>query len=141
MGAAAVVRAAPRIVMTRVRLIQKLLRTFHLNVPERRQLDPPTIDFAELMAVVYQLVERDGVFSSGQMTLKKLANDQYRIHRFVPDPEAGSMWNDLAVVPVTDDYSSADTALRTFLRQLIGPAWGSPVSSIDGIWVIGCPVE
>lgn len=38
--------------MTRTQLVRKLLRTLHLNVPERRQLAPPTIDFAELMAVI-----------------------------------------------------------------------------------------
>jgi hypothetical protein len=127
------------IIMTRPQLIQKLLRTLHLNVPERRRLDPPAIDFVELLAVVQQLVERDACFSSGELTLERLANDHYLVHRLLPDPEAGDMWIDLGVLPVTDEYTSADAAARAFLRQLIGPGWCIPVSTIDGIKILGCP--
>ncbi len=65
--------------MTRPQLIQKLLRTLHLNVLERRQLDPPTIDFMEVLAVVQHLVERNGGFSSGELTLKKQRRAASRI--------------------------------------------------------------
>jgi hypothetical protein len=135
------VHEALGIIMARLQLIQKLLRTLHLNVPERRRLDPPAIDFVELLAVVEQLVERDACFSSGELTLEKLANDHYRVHRLVPDPEAGDMWAELGVVPVTDEYTSKDAATRAFLRQLIGPGWRVPVSTIDGIKILGCPAD
>ena len=43
--------------MTRAQLVRKLLLTLHLNVPERRQLVPPAIDFAELMADIQGVVD------------------------------------------------------------------------------------
>ena len=127
--------------MTRAQLIRKLLRTLHLNVPERRQLDPPTIDFAELMAAIQEVVKREGRFSSGEFTLEKLTDGNYRIHRLVPDPMAGDMWSEIGIVPVTDDYSSADSAVGAFIRFLLGRAWGSPAGTIDGIQILGCPVN
>ena len=47
------------------------------------------------------------------------------------------MWADDGIVPVTDDYSSADAAAEAFLRHLLGPTWGT----IDGIPILGCPVS
>ena len=125
--------------MTRAQLIRKLLRTLHLNVPERRQLVPPTIDFAELMAAVQEVVEREGRFSSGELGLERMARGQYRIHRLAPEPSAGDMWADSDMVPVTDDYSSTDSAAGAFIRHLLGPTWGSPTATIDGIQILGVP--
>jgi hypothetical protein len=126
--------------MTRAQLVRKLLRTLHLNVPERRQLDPPTIDFAELVAVIQEVVERDGRFASGDLSLEKIADGRYRLRRLVPDPSAGDMWADDAIAPITDDYASADPAAELLIRRLLGPTWGSPVGTLDGIRILGCPV-
>ena len=105
--------------MTRAQLVRKLLRTLHLNVPERRQLVPPTIDYAELMAAIQEVVEREGRFASGELGLERRARGQYRIHRLAPEPSAGDMWADSDMVPVTDDYSSADSAVGAFIRHLL----------------------
>jgi len=43
-------------------LIEKLVVTLHLNVPERQMLGSDDVSVAEVAAVVKRLLERDGVF-------------------------------------------------------------------------------
>jgi hypothetical protein len=48
--------------VTREALIEKLVVTLHLNVPERQMLGSHDLSVAEVAAVVKRLLERDGVF-------------------------------------------------------------------------------
>jgi hypothetical protein len=45
-------------------LIEKLVVSLHLNVPERQTLGSDEVSVAEVATVVKRLLERDGVFPS-----------------------------------------------------------------------------
>jgi hypothetical protein len=75
--------------MTRIQLILKLLRTCHLNVPERRQLVPPAIHFAEILAVITDHLDRMNRFASGEIALQKVNAGTYQCRRLICQEELG----------------------------------------------------
>jgi hypothetical protein len=121
--------------MTRAQLVEKLVRTFHLNVPERRQLDPSSIHFSEILAVIRDVVEREHRFCSGQLRLEKRGAAAYRIHYLKRDPQASDLVNDWGgpSVPATIDYDHADSAVIAFVAHL------GETRDIDGIEILEIP--
>src|SRR5262249_32020321 len=93
--------------MTRALLIQKLLETYHLNVPERRQLVPPAIEVSELQAVIRDCVEGGGRFSA----LEKLEGGRYRVHHWLDHEWAMGCYG--PPVDVIDDYADLGSAAQS----------------------------
>jgi hypothetical protein len=121
--------------MTRTQLIRKLLQTYHLNVPERRQLVPPGIHFSEILAVIRDVIEREHRFTSGHLTLEKLDAGTYRVHYLEYDPHLGDMANECCgpSVPATSDYPSVVPAMEAFLVHM------RATRDVDGIEILGFP--
>jgi hypothetical protein len=120
--------------MTRAQLVGKLLRTCHLNVPERRQLVPPDIHFSEILAVIRDAVEREGLFSSGYLTLEQLDGGAYRLHYLNYDPRASDLVNDMGGpgIPATADYQTAYAAVMAAARSSL-PLWPSPTAHFTDV--------
>jgi hypothetical protein len=118
--------------LARAKLIRKLLETYHLSVPERRQLVPPSIHFLEVLTVIRDVVEREGSFSSMGLTLAKLEGGTYRLHYLTYDPSLSDRVNDSLgpTIPATFDYASVESWVETFMQGK---------QDIDGIQVLGCP--
>jgi hypothetical protein len=123
--------------MTRPQLVEKLLRTCHLNVPERRQLVPPGIHFSEILAVIHVVVERDRRFSSGHLTLEKLDGETYRLHFLKYDPQASDLVNDWGgpSIPAISDYDSVNSAAIAFITHM------GATRDIDGIEILEFPMH
>ena len=121
--------------MTRAQLIEKLLRTYHLNVPERRQLVPPSIDYSEILALLRDVLEQERSFSSGPLTLEKRDGATYRLHYLKHDPQLSDLLNDWMgpTIPSTNDYSSLESAVEAFMLQL------GAMCDMDGIRICGFP--
>ena len=122
--------------MTRAQLVQKLLRTCHLNVPARQHLVPPDIRFSEILAVIRDTVERERRFSSGHLTLEKLDGGAYRLHYLKYDPQASDLVNDMGgpSIPATADYQTAYAAVIALLVHL------RATRDLDGIGILEFPV-
>jgi len=138
--------------MTRAELVRKLLETCHLNVPERRQLVPPAVHFSEILAVIRDVVAREGWFSSGKLTLEELEAGTCRFHHLKYDPKASDLVNDWCgpSIPATTDYPRVDSAAEAFidyleqqrwLNWIKSPTWASPRGEIDGIEIWGLPTR
>jgi hypothetical protein len=122
--------------MTRVQLIEKLLRTYHLNVAERRQLIPPVIHFSEILAVIRNALQRENRFSSGHLTLEKRSGATYRLHYLEYDPQASDLVNEWGgpSVPATIEYTTADAAVTAFIIHL------GATRDMDGIAISDFPI-
>jgi hypothetical protein len=110
---------------TRTDLIQKLLKTNHLDVPERRQLVPLAIQFSEVTAAIREVVERDGPFWG----LEKLNDGRYRTHDLLDNELAMSVYG--PAVDVIEDYPDFNSALQASWKQ----------NTIDGINILGLPTK
>ena len=81
--------------MSREKLILKLVTTDHLNVPERAQLDPPSVSRSEIIRAIEQVLETGRFFPpdatpvrENQRIVEPLyeggiieeAGDSYRVH-------------------------------------------------------------
>src|SRR6516162_5747689 len=114
--------------MTRALLIQKLLETYHLNVPERRQLVPPALEVSELQAVIRDCVEGVGRFSQ----LEKLEGGTYRVHHCEQPEYAMGCYG--PPIDVIDDYADLDSAAQ----ELLNSAYHlGRLDNIDGIEISG----
>ena len=108
---------------TRTELIRKLLES-HLNVPELRELVPPAIHFSEVVAVIRDVLEREGRF----LALEKLEGGKHRVHRLLGGEEiAMSVYG--PSVDVIEDYPNLDCAVQALWNQ----------SEINGIKILGVP--
>lgn len=121
--------------MTRAELILKLLQTCHLNVPERRKLDPPGISFVEILDVIHDVHVREQRVSSGHVTLERQDAGGYRLYYLAYDPQLGDLVNDWGgpSIPTTRDYPTMISATVAFM-VLIGATRG-----LDGIEISGVP--
>jgi hypothetical protein len=121
--------------MTRIQLILKLLRTCHLNVPERRQLTPPAIHFTEILAVITDYLDRMNRFSSGSTALEKVDAGTYRLHYQRRDSQLGDLENDWfgPSIPATLDYASGESAVIAFMIDLCA------TRDLDGVEILGFP--
>jgi hypothetical protein len=114
--------------MTRTQLIGKLLRTNHLDVPERQSLVPPAIHYSELLAVVRDTLERRSRFSSLIGVLLKSGDGKHSIHRkslpFRIEEEYSKekvlvLSSGPAKVVETIEYDSLDSALQAFIGEIL----------------------
>jgi hypothetical protein len=119
-----------------------------LNVPDRRQLVPPAIHFSEILAVIRDVVTREGWLSSGNLTLEELEAGTCRFHHLTHDPQTSDLVNDWGGPSIRSktDYPSVDSAAEAFidylgLNWLKGPSWDSPRGEIDGIEILGLPTR
>lgn len=124
--------------MTRPQLIAKLLKTWHLNVPERSLLVPPAIHYAEILAVIHDALEQEGSFAAAWgIRLEKSNNGAYRLHYLLYDTSLGD--HALSVIgptiPATTDHQNLDAAIKDLFRKLrITP-------DIDGIKILDIPAD
>jgi hypothetical protein len=110
---------------SRAELIRKLVETNHLNVPERRELVPSTIQFLEVVGVIRDAIERQGCF----LNLEKLEGGKYRVHHLLDNELAMSVYG--PAVDVIHDYLDLDAAVQAFLNR----------SDIEGIKILGVPAK
>jgi hypothetical protein len=97
-----------------------------LNVPERRELGPAAIHFSEVVAVIRDVVEREGRF----LALEKLEGGNYRVHRVLGGEEiAMGLYG--PSVDVIEDYANLDGAVQAFWSR----------NEIDGIKILGVPTK
>jgi hypothetical protein len=115
-------------------LLEKLLVSQHLNVPERQTLGSDGVSFAEVAAVVKRLFERDGVFPPAARSWKSgevVFEGFFLVKRFNGRVEmAWQRSNPIRPNELADhdcsEYDNLDEAVSKFIEK----AWSK---GIDGI--------
>ena len=122
----------------RVQLIEKLVRTGHLNVPERLALGSATIYAAEVAEVVTRVLEETGSFPEnvkpwmqGHVVhegaiLQKGSDHKIRLILQRHHPLSPTV---LAEQKVTD-FEEADAAVKAFIRA----EWPVTIDGIPIVW-------
>jgi hypothetical protein len=126
----------------REQLIEKLVTTMHLNVPERAALSTDTVRYSEVAAVVEHVLEDTGYFppnarpwQEGNVVhegaiLQKLSGGGFRLTLQRSDPIIPSV----LAAKKESDFQDAGAAIKAFIRS----EWPR---GIDGIaikrWVFG----
>ena len=118
----------------REQLIEKLVTTMHLSVPERLALSSKNVRYTELAAVVARVLENSGYFPPGARPwqegkivhegaiLQKLSNRQFRLILQRSHPTAPAV----LAAKKERDFVFARNAIRAFVRS----EWPN---GIDGI--------
>jgi hypothetical protein len=126
----------------REQLIEKLVTTLHLNVPERTALSPKIVRYSEVVAVIRRSLNEKGCFppnarpwQQGELVhegaiLQKLSNLKFKLTLQRSHPIAPNVLVD----KIEREYVLAGTAIRAFVRL----EWPN---GIDGIRIsrIGIP--
>jgi hypothetical protein len=122
----------------RVQLIEKLVRTGHLNVPERLALGSAKIYSTEVAEVVTRVLEETGSFpenvkpwAQGQVVhegamLQKSSDQKIRLILQRHHPLSPTV---LAEQKVTD-FEEADAAVKAFIRA----EWPVTIDGIPIVW-------
>ena len=109
----------------REQLIEKLVTTMHLSVPERLALSPKNVRYAEVAAVVARVLEDSGYFAPGARPwqegnvvhegaiLQKLPRRGFRLTLQRSHPIASTV----LAAKKESDFRSARAAIRAFIRS------------------------
>jgi hypothetical protein len=121
-------------ISTREALLEKLVISLHLNVPERRILGSDCVSVDEVAAVVKRLLERNGLFppnakpwQPGEIVFEGF----FLVKR--PDGKVQMCWqrsNPILPTQLADQGSAEYDDLDEAVSRFIQSEWGS---GIDGI--------
>jgi hypothetical protein len=118
--------------MTRTQLLRKLLESNHLNVAERAALGAAPIHQEELIKVILHVLHAEQRFAAGEFLIERMDDHAVQVTRLVPDPSAGSMWQELPLIPVVQNVPDEREAARALLSSVL-ERYGQPRGTIDGI--------
>jgi hypothetical protein len=104
-------------------------------VAERAALGAAPIHQEELIEVILHVLDTEKRFEAGEILLERMDDRSVRVTRLVPDPRAGSMWQEVPLNPVVQIVPVAREAARALLSSVLARC-GQPHGTIDGIPIV-----